>query len=64
MHAYNGKLSALFLRKEFLSLATAWITDLEDIMMTDANHTERQKSPDFTYMWNLKQACSCKEQVE
>ena len=40
-------------KNEMLPLVKTWM-DLEGIMLSEINQTERQLLSDFTYMWNLK----------
>ena len=40
-------------KKEILPFVTTWM-DLEGIMLSEINQTERQILYDLTYMWNLK----------
>lgn len=40
-------------KNEILPFMTTWM-ELEGIMISEVNETERQKTYHFTFMWNLK----------
>ena len=40
-------------KNEIMPFATTWV-DLEIIILSEVSQTERQKSYDITYMWDLK----------
>ena len=51
-HIYTMEYYAAKRKKELLPFATAWM-ELESIMLSEVNCTERQIPSDLTYQWNL-----------
>lgn len=49
-----GRISLSHKKKEISPLATTWV-DLEGVMFSEVNQTERQILWDLACMWNLKE---------
>ena len=52
IHTHTMEYYSAIKKKEILPFATTWM-DLEGIMLSEINQTEKDIPYDLTYMWNL-----------
>ena len=56
MYMYAMKCYKVIKNNKIMSFAAIWM-DLEIVILSEVSQTEKEKSYDIAYMWNLKKGC-------